>query len=204
MSTNDDFPLDAELAALLSNPSVWADPPPLLGPAVVARVCAEVSTVSDQLRRSPDVAPGVRPIAHRRMSSRSVRLLAVAAGLALAIGSTSFLLSRQPTTPSTSFALSATPLQPDAVGNVKITETTSGLRIELNATGLPRRDGNQFYEAWCKGPAGLVPVGTFHSGEKVTLWAGVALKDFPGFTITQEEVGSQDSSGKKVLSGTAG
>lgn len=204
MSTNDDFPVDAELAALLRNPSVWVEPPPLLERAVLDRVSAEISTVSSQLRRSPDVRAPVRPIANRRMSSRSVRLLAVAAGLALAIGSTSFLLSRQPTTPSTSFALSATPLQPDAVGNVKITETTSGLRIELNATGLPRRDGNQFYEAWCKGPAGLVPVGTFHSGEKVTLWAGVALKDFPGFTITQEEVGSQDSSGKKVLSGTAG
>ena len=203
MSTGDDFGVVKELAAMLSNPSVWADPPPLLGRTVVARVCAEVSTVSDQLRRSPDVVLPMRPMAHRRISSRSVRLLAVAAGLALAIGSSSFLLRRQPTMPSTSFALSATPLQPGAVGNVKITETTSGLRIELNATGLPRRDGNQFYEAWCKGPAGLVPVGTFHSGEKVTLWAGVALRDFPGFTITQEEIGSQDSSGKKVLFGTA-
>ncbi len=203
MSTNDDFPVDAELEALLNNPSLWADPPPLLGRAVADRVCAEVSTVADQLRRLPEVVTPVRPITNRRMSSRSVRLLAVAAGLAIAIGSTSFLLRRQPTTPSTSFALTATPLQPDAVGNVKITETTSGLRIELNATGLPRRDGNQFYEAWCKGPSGLVPVGTFHSGEKVTLWAGVSLKDFPGFTITQEEVGSQDSSGKRVLFGTA-
>ena len=64
----------------------------------------------------------------------------------------------------------------------------SGLRIELNATGLPRRDGFLFYQAWLRNAAGvLIPIGTFHDGDHVTLWAGVSLAEFPTLTITEEQ-----------------
>lgn len=59
-----------------------------------------------------------------------------------------------------------------------------------------------FYQAWLKGDGGLVPIGTFHTGDHVVLWAGVALQDFPTITVTQEEVGDQSSSGLRVLSGS--
>ncbi len=36
------------------------------------------------------------------------------------------------------------------------------------------------------------------------LWAGVSLKDFPTLTVTEEEVGDQESSGRRVLVGTTG
>jgi anti-sigma-K factor RskA len=98
-------------------------------------------------------------------------------------------------------SLAATGLAPGASGNATLTKTTSGWRIELDATGLPRLDNGRFYEAWLKNPAGvLVPVGTFNEGRKVTLWAGVSPKTFTSLSVTREEAdGNQGSSGRKVL-----
>jgi anti-sigma-K factor RskA len=101
--------------------------------------------------------------------------------------------------------LAATALAPGAAGKATLTKTSSGWRIELDATGLPRRADGRFYEAWLRSPAGvLVPIGTFNEGRKVTLWAGVSPKDFPTLTVTRETAdGNQASSGQKVLVGTA-
>ena len=101
-------------------------------------------------------------------------------------------------------ALAPTGLAPGATGEATLTKTTSGWRIELDASGLPRLDGGRFYEAWLRNAAGvLVPVGTFNEGMRVTLWAGVSPKDFTTLTITREQAdGDQTSSGEKVLVGT--
>ncbi len=101
-------------------------------------------------------------------------------------------------------ALAATDLAPGARGEATLTKMSSGWRIELDATGLPRRDGGRFYEAWLRNRAGvLVPVGTFNDGRKVTLWAGVRPTDFTTLTVTREQAdGNQASSGEKVLVGT--
>ena len=98
-------------------------------------------------------------------------------------------------------SLAATGLAPGASGNATLTKTSSGWRIELDATGLPRLDNGRFYEAWLKNPAGvLVPVGTFNEGRKVTLWAGVSPETFTALSVTREEAdGNQASSGRKVL-----
>lgn len=102
-------------------------------------------------------------------------------------------------------ALAPTALAPDAKGEATLTKTSSGWRIAIDATGLPRRDGRNFYEAWLRNAAGvLVPIGTFNEGRHVTLWAGVSPKDFPTLTITREQAdGDQTSSGEKVLVGKA-
>jgi hypothetical protein len=100
--------------------------------------------------------------------------------------------------------LAATNLAPGASGEATLTQTSSGWRIELDATGLPRLGNRRFYEAWLRNSAGvLVPIGTFNEGRKVTLWAGVSPKDFPMLTVTRERAdGDQASSGEKVLVGT--
>jgi len=100
-------------------------------------------------------------------------------------------------------ALAATTLTAGAKGDATLTKTTSGWRINLDASGLPRLDGGRFYEAWLKNRADvLVPIGTFNEGEDVTLWAGVSPKDFTTLTITRERAdGDQASSGEKVLVG---
>jgi RES domain-containing protein len=102
-------------------------------------------------------------------------------------------------------ALTPTGLVPGAGGEATLTKTSSGWRIELDATGLPRRQGRLFYEAWLRNRAGvLVPIGTFNQSRKVTLWAGVSPKDYPSLTVTREQAdGNQASSGEKVLVGTA-
>jgi hypothetical protein len=101
-------------------------------------------------------------------------------------------------------ALAATDLVPGATGAATLSKTSSGWRVELNATGLPRLAGGRFYEAWLRNSAGLlVPIGTFNEGRKVTLWAGVSPKSFTTLTVTRERAdGDQASSGEKVLTGT--
>jgi anti-sigma-K factor RskA len=101
-------------------------------------------------------------------------------------------------------ALAATDLAPGATGAATLSKTSSGWRVELNATGLPRLAGERFYEAWLRNGAGvLVPIGTFNEGRKVTLWAGVSPKSFTTLTVTREQAdGDQTSSGEKVLVGT--
>ena len=100
-------------------------------------------------------------------------------------------------------ALAPTDLAPGATGEATLTKTTSGWRIELDATGLPRLDAGRFYEGWLRDAAGvLVPIGTFNEGKKVTLWAGVSPTEFTTLTVTRERAdGDQTSSGEKVLDG---
>ena len=101
-------------------------------------------------------------------------------------------------------ALAATELAPGASGQASLTKTSSGWRIKLDASGLPRLDAGRFYEAWLRNGAGvLVPVGTFNEGHNVTLWAGVPPTAFTTLTVTREQAdGNQRSSGEKVLVGT--
>ena len=141
--------------------------------------------------------------AHRRHRPRQFILAgAVAASVvAVAIG---LGTGSNHSTSSFNAALAPTDLAPGAAGGATLTKTSSGWRIELDATGLPRLDAGRFYEAWLKNDAGtLVPVGTFNEGQNVTLWAGVSPVDFPTLTVTREEAdGDQASSGNKILVGT--
>jgi hypothetical protein len=100
-------------------------------------------------------------------------------------------------------ALGPTALEPGARGEATLTRTSSGWRIHLDATGLPRLAGSRFYEAWLRSTAGvLVPIGTFNQGRDVTLWAGVSPASFTVLTVTRERAdGEQASSGEKVLVG---
>jgi hypothetical protein len=141
--------------------------------------------------------------ARRSMMPRRVGLIAAgaAAVLAVAVG---LSVSGSQTSDRFHAALAPTDAVPEAKGEATLTKTTSGWRIELDATGLPRLDGGRFYQAWLRNAAGvLVPIGSFNEGEDVTLWAGVSPKDFTTLTVTREQAdGEQASSGEKVLVGT--
>lgn len=133
------------------------------------------------------------------------RLVMVTAAIALlAFAVVSGVLSSRTSSERFRVALAPTGLVPGATGEATMTKSSSGWRIELDATGLPRREGGRFYEAWLRNDAGvLVPVGTFNEGRNVTLWAGVSPKDFTTLTVTRERAdGDQTSSGEKVLVGT--
>ena len=144
-------------------------------------------------RRGRRVRVPRRPVL---IGAGATAVLAVAVGLAVFSSGTSRERFRA--------ALAPTDLLPGARGEATLTKTSSGWRIELGATGLPRLAGGRFYEAWLRNPAGvLVPIGTFNEGRKVTLWAGVSPKLFPTLTVTREQAdGDQASSGEKVLAAT--
>jgi Anti-sigma-K factor rskA, C-terminal len=136
-------------------------------------------------------------------ANRLVLVGATAAAVAVAVGIGLGVFGSGTSGESFHSALAATELAPGAGGEATLTKTSSGWRIELDATGLPRLDGGRFYEAWLRNRAGvLVPVGTFNEGRKVTLWAGVSPKNFTTVTVTREQAdGDQASSGQKVLVG---
>jgi hypothetical protein len=157
---------------------------------------------------------GVTPI-RRAARPKGFSMLGAAALGAAAAAVVAFAVVRvgDDDTPTLSadeqITLVGTDLQPGVAGRADITTTPSGVEIRLDVPGLPRRDGAEFYEAWLKNVdgTGLIPIGTFHSGEDVVLWAGVAIEDYPILTVTRETVaGPQDpgqgSSGEVVVSGT--
>ena len=161
-------------------------------------VAAEVEAPATLRARIPD-----RQTAQRRHRPREFILAGAFAAAVVAVG-IAFVVGSNNSTTSFHAALAATDLAPGADGGATLTKTSSGWRIELDATGLPRLDAGRFYEAWLKNDAGtLVPIGTFNEGQDVTLWAGVSPVDFPTLTVTREEAdGDQASSGQKVLVGT--
>ncbi|MEM1334877.1 MAG: anti-sigma factor, partial [Actinomycetota bacterium] len=137
---------------------------------------------------------------------RAGLLGAAAAILLLAGGVVAFRAAGAPPAQvAASAELVPTGLVPDLEGSIEVTPVRSGLRVDLDAPTLPRRDGGRYYEGWLQLDDGfLVPIGTFHEGADVTLWAGIELDRVVGMTITLERaaVGSspdQASSGEVVL-----
>jgi hypothetical protein len=169
---------------------------------VLARSAAEATAAPASLRAQIERQRRSR----RSRTPRSFVLAgaAAAAAVAVAVAVAVGVFGSSPSEQRFHAALGPTGLVPGATGKATLTKTTSGWRIDFDATGLPRLDGGRFYEAWLRNDAGmLVPVGTFNEGRKVTLWAGVSPKDFTTLSVTRERAdGDQDSSGEKVLVGT--
>jgi hypothetical protein len=201
-----------ELRGLLADPAVWAEPDPALQERVVEAIstsaAAPARPVPDPARAAPPAARD-RAARHRRRHMRRVRhvLLGVAAAVVLAAGIGVGISVFGGTTAHPleyTAALTGTELAPGATGQVSLTQTTGGWRISLQATGLPRLDNGQYYEAWLKNPAGmLVPVGTFNQPTDITLWSGVPPSSYPVLTVTRQQAnGNPASSGQPVLTGT--
>ncbi|HEX5301999.1 MAG TPA: anti-sigma factor [Streptosporangiaceae bacterium] len=99
--------------------------------------------------------------------------------------------------------LAGTRLAPAASAVAKLHATPSGLAIELDVSGLPPSPPGFYYQAWMKGPHGLVTIGTFHmrgGPGTVELWSAVSLAGYPTITVTREpEDGNPASSGQVVL-----
>ena len=191
--------LDAYLN-LIADGSVWADPPPGLADSVSEAIAAERAQFS--------VASGApsRPASSRWLHLGGALVAGAAAALLAVVAVT---LLRAPD--EQEVALEGAGSASDVSGTVDVQEVASGIRLELRAEGLPRRDGGDFYEGWLKNCEGtlLVPIGTFHDLDDAIGWAGVGLDEFPVLTVTAESVaGPQDalqgSSGDVVLKAQVG
>src|SRR5262245_10422418 len=185
-------PDDARLSKLLADESMWVEPSPDLEAHIV-----------DALEQAALVDSVVDLDAERRRRSRTravapwaIAAVAAAAAVRVAIRPWSG------GAPEFTAALAGTELAPAAKGSADLTDTATGFRIELDLTGLPRTKSGFYYQGWLKGPRGLVTIGTFHTGGKVTLWSGVDPARYPTLSVTLEpEDGDPASSGKKVLVG---
>ena len=190
------------LADLLADPSTWAEPNAGLEDAIVRRSPTPSPAMTTAVTPSP-------PAQRRRGHS---------------VGAGESLLRGQPPRPPWSRSRSRRSdgdrwwrREPRLPGRAQrnrsgarrarsadITETAAGFRVSLDARGLPRLQGGEYYQAWLKNAAGtLVPIGTFSSSDgHVTLWSGVSPKKFPTITVTIESPDNeQASSGRRVLVG---
>ena len=101
-------------------------------------------------------------------------------------------------------ALGATSLAPGANGSATLTKTTSGWRIELDASGLPRLDNGPVLRGLAEERGGRArPDRDVQRGpEGHALVGRVAEGRFTTLTVTRERAdGDQASSGQKVLVG---
>jgi anti-sigma-K factor RskA len=177
------------LRDLLADPDGWAEPP--------AGLLDQITAAIDRERAMPTVRDGRR---RQIKGRRTVRAGAVAllAAAAVVIG---IAVTRGPAT--TDVVLAGTRLAPAASATAKLHATPSGLAIELDVSGLPPSAPGYFYQAWMKGPRGLVTIGTFHmrgGPGTVELWSAVSLAGYPTITVTREpEDGNPASSGQVVL-----
>ncbi len=228
---DDQAELDAFLA-LVDDPSLWDEPSPDLGQRIVSAIADEAreagfvrpvsalpppppATTSAACPAS-DAPANVVALASRRrnrmLEGLGAALIGAAAATLIAV-----VVTRDDTTapsvaePDATITIVGTDLEPGASGTAAITVVESGVRIELDVPGLPRRDGDEFYEAWLRSVDGdgLVPIGTFHDANDVVLWAGVTIDDYPILTVTKEVVAgpkdpNQGSSGEVVVKGQLG
>jgi hypothetical protein len=179
--------------ALLSDESLWINPPPDLAESIVRRIETE----------PVDAAPrvGARRATWARMSV--IGGLVAAAALVVAV-----LVVGRVAGPdgATQVAFTGTELAPAATGEATMRETESGVAITLRLERLEPAPAGFYYQAWVAGPAGSVPIGTFHirdgDEEPIELWSGVDTADYPNVTVTIEpEDGNPASSGLQVLVG---
>jgi hypothetical protein len=190
---------------LLADDAVWAEP----SPTGVDDLLAAIQTESGgTVPAAPATAPAAQPRVPSRRRSRRLMLVAAAAGIVAVAGVVGILVRSADDGAGQDFAVAGTELAPNASGVGTVEETGSGVSIELDVSGLPPAEPGTYYQAWVKGPDGLVTVGTFHmrgGDDHVDLWSGVPLDRYPTLTVTlQQEGAGQESSGRVVLSGDVG
>jgi len=172
------------------------------------RAIALAQSAAAEVKAPDDLRAHIEARRQARSARLPRRVLVAGAAAAVVVGAVALgLIVSSSSTSAEQFraALRGPSSVSGARSEATLTKTSSGWRVELDASGLPRLDGGRFYEAWLRNEAGvLVPIGTFNEGREVALWAGVSPKEFPTLTVTREQAnGNQASSGEKVLVGTA-
>ena len=199
MSMNDGD--DSQLSRLLADPSLWLEP----DPAVEDRVLGAI-----RLERPGQVVPlrGRRRVWSSPIVAGLVGAAAAALVAVITVRSDGGDEPDEAADVDATVQLVGTDLAPGFEGTAQVTTEPSGVLIRLIVPGLPRRDGNDFYEGWLKScdGTGLVPIGTFHDMDRAAGWAGVWIEDYPLLTVTAEQVAGptdalQGSSGQVVVSG---
>ncbi|MFW2332236.1 anti-sigma factor domain-containing protein [Ilumatobacter sp.] len=195
-----DEPSDAELAeltALLARAEQWGDPPRTLEDDIVAAIAAEAA--GDATDGNDAVAPPAAIAEHRsRRRWPASRLLGAAAAVAVVVAGVA-VITRGDDDGGVAFALEGTEAAPDASAAVTVSATPAGLKILLDADGLPGAPDGYMYEAWVGDGDLSVSAGTFHlrgGSGTIELWAGVTDRSFRRLWITLEPIDDDPSSSR--------
>lgn len=190
--------LPPAIAAALSRPDVWEPLPDGLEDEIVGAIRAE---------------PVPLDRARRRRSWRAVPAWAAVAAAAAGIAVGAIVVAMagddgdvaETAGDTTEAALVGTELAPGASATALFSPTPAGLKILLDADGLPGAAEGHMYEAWISDGDVRVSAGTFHlrdGSEAIELWAGTDDPRFRIITVTVEPIdGNAESSGEVVLRG---
>lgn len=194
----------ARIRDLLGDESVWAEPASAGADDLLAAIEAESAGGPATAARPPSP-----PTRRRDRPRRRLIVLSAAAAVVVLAGVVGIVLgAASDGTDGREVEVAGTELAPDASAVATVDERPSGVAIDLDVRGLAPAEPGTYYQAWVKGPEGLVTVGTFHmrgGDDDVQLWSGVPLDRYPTLTVTlQDEGGGQESSGRVVLSGEVG
>ncbi len=188
---------DELVATALRDPAPWSDPPTDLVERVRANVIGDRASRSggtdvgdagadldDEPSRPPSrVTRALRPVLLGLAGAAAVLFVAIIA-LSAASGSVAPAAFTADLTPTGAI------LDVEG-GEVTVTEGSAGLVIALDASTLPRRGGDQFYEGVLVLRGGTeVSAGTFNEGVSVTLTAGVDLARVETFNVVARSIGS--------------
>lgn len=181
-------PSDDELAVLgglLARADAWDDPPRELEDRIVDAIGDEAAA-----RPLDGIVP--LPIATRlrRPSLTAGQVLAAAAAVALVVAGVAVLTARSGDGGAV-VALAGTEASPGASAAAEVTATPAGLKIILDAEGLPGAPEGFVYEAWVGDGQLAVSAGTFHlrgGDDPIELWAGVTDPAFRRLWVTLEPV----------------
>jgi anti-sigma-K factor RskA len=146
--------------------------------------------------------------ARHRPAGRRKRWLPAAAAALLVVALLGFGVLRTLSDSSGSLALTATSAAPQAGGELRGERVGDNLRVELEAWGLPKLKGGEYYEMWyAKEGEGRISCGTFRAQPgvptTVSLSAPASAVAYPKIEITRESYdGDPGSSGDVVLKGS--
>jgi anti-sigma-K factor RskA len=108
---------------------------------------------------------------------------------------------------SSGVPLTATVMDSEAGGEVRVEEVGENFRVELEVWGMPELEEDEYYEMWYYAEdGGRISCGTFRVGSEgrttVVLTAPANARDYPEIEVTREpDDGDPGSSGEEVLEG---
>ena len=147
-----------ELRELLGDETLWAAPPAALEDDIVAAIAAEAAELRSRRRAAaapaappPPPMAGARDLARRPSRPSVPRRPRGGRGRRRARRRRRFVVDPQSRRHGTAVALEADTI-PGRGGTAHVSGPTPGGASMLDATGLPRRDDGEFYEAWLRTP----------------------------------------------------
>ncbi len=180
----------------LASDAVWAE----IDEGVLERILVEVEGTT-----GPEPVGTLAEVGRPRWSRNPMLVAAAVALFIVAAVGVIAGLGHRSDNDTTTVAMLGTGLAPGAKGTAHVRPTGSGVEITLDIEGLVPAPDGFYYQAWVKGPDGLVTIGTFHArrdAHNIDLWSGVDLANYPTITVTlQREGEGAESSGQVVLKG---